>query len=115
MTCSEESEEEANVTVQTRVRTSEKRGRPESSIILSGNNPKNANHDSASDHELIGGEESLFAAFCQNTTVIHDDFKRYAQVEIRNTTEILDSQKKVIFYKIFFLYSIKIWFKLKIY
>jgi len=88
-----------------KIRSNEKRNRPESSLIESSNiykqsrnNDEEADEDyDGSDAELIGAEESMFAAFCQNTTIIHADFKRFASIQIKNSTELLSTQKTVSF------------------
>ncbi len=84
---SEESEEDTSAPVVKRpqkIRSDDKRTRPESSLIETSNTNKQARNgeeesdDSANSAELIGGDESLFAAYCHNTAVMHADFKRYA-------------------------------------
>jgi len=46
--------------------------------------------------DVLNGSESLFAAFAQNTVLIHDEFKQSAISETKNTSGMLEISKQVI-------------------
>ncbi len=42
----------------------------------------------------------LVASYCHNTTVIHEDFKKFLKIENNNNSNMLSAQKKYIFWGI---------------
>jgi hypothetical protein len=41
------------------------------------------------DHDIFTGSEGMFAAFAQNTVLIHEEFRKFAAMETKNTSSTI--------------------------